>query len=338
MTASFKKRFYNIAHTMLLASGLIISASMQSAWAQNQQALQPYHIEVVIFERTNAAYNAPEHWPENVVLTYPPNYRVIHTPAESTELTTQPSQQLAGNAHREHSRPNTQNPETIAERIVLERPKSTYLLTNAARAINRKSSMRVLFHKAWQQTLVAPKQSPAIIINGGDSFDGRTELGGSIRFSLNKFIHVDSQLWLARFTPNYGQELNWPIPPIAPTALNTQARANYNMTVKQDTQDYGINTQAVTSTFNNTEAINNSDTFKNTDALNRYGSKSYTGTIGLQQPLSFSQDTPQLNNLTDEVVTLIQSRRMRSQEMHYIDHPRLGILIKVVAIPFSEAQ
>ncbi len=322
MTASIKKIFYNAAQTIMLSAGLIISVLVQSAWAENQQALQPYHIEVVIFERTSAAYNAPEHWPENVVLAYPPNYRVIRTSAESAELMTQPIENSTGN------NPHTVNPEKIAERIVLERPKSTYLLNNTARAINRKSSMRVLFHKAWQQTLVAPKHSPSIIINAGDTFDERTELGGSIRFSLNKFIHVDTQLWLARFTPNYGQELNWPIPPVAPTALNTQAHANYDMTLEQNVdhfeqspQDYGINTQAVTSTFNNTD-------------------NSYTGTIGLQKPLDFGrgQETPQLNNLTNEVITLIQSRRMRSQEMHYIDHPRLGILIKVIAIPFNRAQ
>lgn len=336
MTASIKKIFYNAAQAIMLSAGLIISVLVQSAWAENQQALQPYHIEVVIFERTSAAYNAPEHWPENVVLAYPPNYRVIRTSAESTELMTQPTENSTENAQWEQSSPNnhqnvasnTINPETIAERIVLERPQDTYLLTNTARAINRKSSMRVLFHKAWQQTLVAPEHSPSIIINGGDTFDERSELGGSIRFSLNKFIHVDTQLWLARFTPNYGQELNWPIPPVAPTALNTQAYANYDMTLEQNIdhfeqspQDYGINTQAVTSTFNNTD-------------------NSYTGTIGLQKPLDFGrgQETPQLNNLTNEVITLIQSRRMRSQEMHYIDHPRLGILIKVIAIPFNQAQ
>ena len=33
--------------------------------------------------------------------------------------------------------------------------------------------------------------------------------------------------------------------------------------------------------------------------------------------------------LVRQIVTLKQSRRMRSGEVHYLDHPRLGVLIQV---------
>jgi hypothetical protein len=34
--------------------------------------------------------------------------------------------------------------------------------------------------------------------------------------------------------------------------------------------------------------------------------------------------------LIKEIISLNQKRRMRSEELHYIDHPRMGILIKII--------
>lgn len=344
MRTAIKYRLRKIAFSCVLAIG----AQVSTVHAENQSPLQPYHIEMVIFERTAAAYNAPEHWPDNVALAYPPNYRVIHTPEESSALLVNqadlahPEQDTLSSTPENpgiastHTNDSTE-PKVVAERILLERPKSAYLLTNEATRINRKSTMRVLFHKAWQQALDSTQKSPSIIINGGDSFDERSELGGSIRFSVNKFIHVDTQLWLARFTPNYGQELHWPIPPLAPTALNTHLQTIStleSLNLEDEMQDYGINAQSINSAFSDSH-------------------NTYTGTMGLQNPqlqnapysntlsdgrFNPNQDQAQLSHLTNEVITLVQSRRMRSKELHYIDHPRLGILIKVIPIKFDEAN
>ena len=36
------------------------------------------------------------------------------------------------------------------------------------------------------------------------------------------------------------------------------------------------------------------------------------------------------------VVTLRQTRRMRSMETHYIDHPSIGILIRIEPVPDAD--
>lgn len=367
MTKPFKK--------VITACVIALTTQAYSVLAANQNTQLAYHIEMIIFERTSAAFSAPEYWPENIVLTYPPNYRVILTQEESlalvsnepplnAEINAEGNYQVNEQATKEENSPiteitqaaqNTQTPAAISQRILLKRPNNSYVLTNEANAINRKSTMRVLFHKAWQQRLDSTAKAPSVIINGGDTFDSRTELGGSIRFSVNKFIHVDTQLWLARFTPNYGQELNWPIPPMAPTAINTQRTTfdtlNLEDTLhfkqdtlhfKQDTQNFGITTQTVTSALNYLNPTHSNPTHSNPTYSNQeiVSNNTYSGTIGLQNHLgnNLLANEPQasLGHLTDQVITLKQSRRMRSKELHYIDHPRLGILVKVIPIALDE--
>lgn len=323
--------------TPLVLMCSVIAALTSPAHAQSQHTDKPYHIEMVIFERINNAYNTTEYWPTTQVLAYPPHYRVIQP---QDPLTATANNNLNNNLNNSAD----DNKPLVSERILWERPQETYALTAQANAINRKASMRVLFHKAWQQTLHNTPNAPAVIINGGDTFDARTELGGSVRVSVNKFIHVDTQLWLARFTPNYGQAQHWPIPPLAPTATTPASVNNApadpltikSLALEQDSPIFGINEQALA-------AMQATNVYRGTVSTQPSPIQPALGGTAFNNPtrhstLGSATRQPALQHITEQVVHLEQSRRMRSQELHYIDHPRLGILVKVIAIESPEAQ
>ena len=299
---------------------------------------QPYHIEVVVFERLATAYDAPEYWRKDFALAYPPNYRLIQPyeitlPSDNTDTAeinnTEPAQlsmdTMPADVEDDLTSINISEPTLPrSARALPERPAETYSLNAQANSIDRKSQMRVLFHKAWQQALIATEKAPYVVLTGGEVFDGVHELGGTIRLSVQKFIHVDTQLWLTQFGPNYGQESEWPIIPLAPTS-STPHQEQQDLLIQSDQApaEYGINQSAM-------NAITNTSTFSGTV----FSPNSFNNPLRLNNRLDVGQ---QRQYLANEVIVLEQSRRMRSQELHYIDHPRLGILIKIIPLSFEEA-
>lgn len=272
----FKRGAFTAANNTFLRQLLI--TLMLCVTATQVLAAQPYHVEVIVFERTATAYETSEFWRRDLALAYSPNYRLIQ-PSEATS-----------------------DEEASTGRIFFERPNSTLLLKAEARALNQKNKMRVLFHKAWQQTLSPTKQAPSVIITGGQAYDGIYELSGNIRFSVNKFIHVDTNLWLTRFSPNYGQASEWPYPPLTPD------QQHFNQFDAQSLTSNGIAGTRI-------------------------------NTAPLTDSYSLTSDAPKKHEYTvDEIIVLEQSRRMRSSALHYIDHPRLGILIKIKPIAYSETE
>ena len=318
----------NTALYRIIKAALLGSIAFGTQCLAAQEAPQPYHIEVIVFERLATAYDAPEYWRKDFALAYPPNYRLI----QSVDTLLPDDTGLASNENiNADDAQTTLNTDTSAvtlnsvpvpstdrnARALPERPAETYELNPQTNSIDRKSQMRVLFHKAWQQALIPTDQAPYVVLSGGEAFDGLHELGGTIRFSVNKYIHVDTQLWLTQFGPNYGQEPEWPSPPIEPTlATQIQTEPNFFLSEEDDTTEYGINHDSVNS-------ITTAPLFSGT-VLGR-------GNFNSRDTLNTRQ------HLANEIIVLEQSRRMRSRELHYIDHPRLGILVKIIPLSFEEA-
>ncbi len=291
--ATDNKRLLQMRQTTF--AGLALLMCFTLSWSNHAAARAPlpYHIEVIVFERNNSA---SELWSHNIVLAYPPNYRVI-MPSMNTEDDASGEAISINNA-----------------RTVNEIADSHYLLAPQAKKLRDKSTYRVLFHKAWEQTLGRKSQAPSIVINGGDLFDGKQELGGTIRFSVNKYIHVETDLWLSRFTPNLGQGSTWPPIPMAPTfsinAHHTDSRSLDRSGLGNDgsinlgeTQTYQINHATADDSYSYRQPNSN-----------------------LAQGFSTTQN----DYVSNRIVTMKQSIRMRSKELNYLDHPVLGVLIKIV--------
>jgi hypothetical protein len=156
----------------------------------------------------------------------------------------------------------------------------------------------ILFHGAWRQSLkqnLEQKGGPdstSLLIRGGASFDEHTELEGSISLSLLRYLHVDTNLWLTRFAP----QNNIPVPATEVEAENTDQASVINWP------------ELPVFPLLKTKVV---ETASSTDITPVMAEKKYQ---------------------VEEIVINKQSRRMRSYETHYIDHPKFGILIRLIPL------
>jgi hypothetical protein len=252
-------------------------------------AAPTHQVEAIIFERTVGTYNADEAWRKNPSLSYPLNYRMLKNP-------------------------NDINPNNNIDSFVLERPDTTYALKAEAYALRKKPGYRVLFHKAWQQTLTSPSKSPVIVITGGDKYDDYFELSGSLRISLSKYLHVSTDLWLTQFTPNLGNTMDIPYLPLTPDLVFTNHPSTFS------DNNYNSKNNDISFTLNNYST--------NNDSQNSYSNN--TNYLAQGTVLNTTKTTEQRSFLPQRITTTTQSARMRSMELHYIDHPRIGVLIKII--------
>lgn len=262
---------------------------------------QWYQVELLVFERREGGGTGPdvEGWPRNIALAYPPNVQHLVDPnGENTENETGSGTVIDAVGQ--------EPPFTLLERDQLQ-------LTDSARGIQRDSGLRVLFHQAWRQPMVPFEQAPAVIVSGGEKVDEHHELEGSVTFSVSRYLHMHTNLWLTEFETNYGQAIGqWPPLPKLPPKPGEVTDSNLSVDLRL------TNPQPVLNPWNSTETAYNTNGTgynlgqrSNTFQMNNYGYLS-------QQPF-----------VTKNIVALQQQRRMRSDELHYVDHPRLGILVLI---------
>ncbi len=204
--------------TLVIITSTVISGQLS---AQNQGRW--YSVEVLVFKRLGPETTTAEIWPNDIELSYPSDSRYL-TNASSGSL-----RLLSSGSHK---------------------------LNGFSYALRKSENYRVLAHKAWRQRMLSEDQSPSIILSGGESVDGHSELEGTIKIHIGRYLHVATDLWLTDTAPT--TESNWPRVPSRPGEVSNQ--------------------------------------------------------------LGF-------DSIAYPVVTLRERRRMRSKEIHYIDHPLMGVFI-----------
>jgi Protein of unknown function (DUF2803). len=198
-----------------------------------------------------------------------------------------------------------------------------YILENIAYPLQAENGLSILFHQSWRQPINAEESAPAIVINGGEQFGEHHELEGTVTFSRSRYLHIKSDLWLTQFTANYGQESeHWPELPSIPKRITTDP-LDITLTLDAPT---GIAPPNITGGL--IGGMSNTDFSLDLNA----------GTI-LDSDSRMTALLNDFSNLTDQpflvqkIATFNQKRRMRSGELHLIDHPKLGVL--VVVQPFT---
>ncbi|MEY3018794.1 MAG: hypothetical protein RL336_1929 [Pseudomonadota bacterium] len=280
-----------------------------------------YQIEMIVFAHHDDNAAQEEHWPDDVNLTYPSNMKTLfeltRLPQQvddsfSTTLQVDTPDLLAmleainQDKATSHNDPdvfetNTEQTTSAPENILVEdTPVVTDVPTDSSEDalpplafqlldtgdenlavalghLRRIDRYRPLFHHIWQQPLQDRQHSPSILVTGGDAYGKHFELEGSVKISVERYLHIDTDLWLHSFAPNFGQPATVQVPTLP---LPMQAEE-----VTQDT----IN--PLLSSFLN-------------------------------------DDT----HVVSRTVTLRQSRRMRSGEIHYLDHPLMGVIVLVTPL------
>lgn len=167
--------------------------------------------------------------------------------------------------------------------------------------MQRTGYYKTLFHETWVQPVRDESTAiPLIIDRSGDSGDW-PRLQGTVKLHIARYLHIETNLWLNTQGEYLPGEWRMPAPPLGPLSLIIEEPEP-----EEETPYYINNDESVLTAQNTT----------------------------LEEGLIAEETGPVYP--WRHAVLLQQKRRMRSKEVHYIDHPLIGVVIKFM--PLDEEQ
>lgn len=277
-----------------------------------------YQVEVIIFERgAHSSGDDPEGWQKNILLEYPENWQRLIDPQEEAARQAQADQEsslrLSDDFLQTLAEERGDGTQAALPAVVQpsspDGPKYFEFLAEETRglrqtrnALTRRNHYRVLFHETWLQPIGNSAKPLALILHGGKRYGDHYELQGYINLSVSRFLHIQTNLWLSEFSVNYGQDIgHWPQLPLEPHLAASRAPSSDALGAEHHSSD--------------------------ADIANLPSQKPHPSWE--DHAASWTEEIAESPYVVSQVSTLQQKRRMRSGELHYLDHPRLGLLIKI---------
>lgn len=155
-------------HTMIKRNLILFCLTISAFLCQYSHAKE-YAVELLIFSYDNPSSAWAESWPDDIALGFPQSLLTI-----------------GGNL-----------PEL-----------SNLRLNSAAQKLNAQNDISVLFHKAWKQDLTNRNSSVAVRIQGGPNYGNNQALEGWVKISVERYLHIRTDLWLSRGNTNIPQPFN----------------------------------------------------------------------------------------------------------------------------------
>ncbi|MBV1871406.1 MAG: peptidoglycan binding protein CsiV [Gammaproteobacteria bacterium] len=218
-----------------------------------------YQVEVLIFRYDIPFEATQEQWPKNIKRSFPYNLSVLETQASKSDR----------GAFR-----------TLSPKL--------FSFSGYEQELKRKKGIRTLYHAAWHQPRLDKTVSLPLLIQGGHlTEDNQFELEGSIRISIKRYIHIETDLWLSSYQP------------------------------KEKQTDYWQEFSSITGPLPYKESVQASENKLNPSR------PSYTETLA---PLPPEQPLYR----TKYIAQMQQTRRMNRDELHYLDHPLFGLLVRTI--------
>ena len=222
--------------------------------------------------------------------------------------------------------------EAQATRIALARPYQLLdddVLEFRAQARSlRRNGRRVAFHGAWWMHLPADVPTPALFLDRGADPDSAPwpDLQGSVRIDRSRYLHIDVDLWLntlAAYLPE-GWRIDAPPLPPASIAGRTLTGTERNPWAPQPTLSF-VNRAA------------DRVPAPGPRAAAQAAGEAITGPPGNgpEEPPGDDTATGDDRELAPaypwrHAIVHRQSRRMRSGEVHYLDHPVIAVVVKLL--------
>ena len=258
---------------------------------------QWYQVELLVFSRPAGA--GAEHWDAMPELAYPARSRFLIYPGEQptpTSTTSIPDRNVAA------AEPTVQAPQLPTAFATLAPGQRQ--LSGSAAAMQRSGRYRILFHEAWIQPMTDKGQTLPIILDRSGDGGQWPALQGSIKLYLSRYFYLDTNLWLNTGGEYLQGDWRMPAPPLAPASRPQEVTA-YSSLNRSSTALPAAEPAGELATAGSTPATTE------------------TATLGPQYPFRHA-------------VLLNTTRRMRSGELVYIDHPLLGVLIRITPLQTEE--
>ncbi len=169
-------------------------------------------------------------------------------------------------------------------------PNNSLILNKSFKAMSRSNDFEVLEFAGWKQALIKDKTGIPLTIKTGEQFGERYELEGQLTFRKNRYLHVKADLYLANY--------------IEGTSTNLQ--------------EWLLEDQLKAGSFSSTTQINPPPTKQ-------------SNVIMVQEEAreAFYTEESTTSYVASNIAHMSESRRMRSGEIHFLDHPKFGVLVTI---------
>ncbi len=206
-------------------------------------------------------------------------------------------------------------------------PRGYQEFSGKAALMQRGGRYSILFHETWVQPVAAEASSlPIVLDHSGDSQQW-PRLQGTIKLSLSRYLQLETNLWLNTAGEYLPGTWRMPAPPFGPPSVVIEEEQIVDVAAALADMP-----AATASVDDAAAAVVQTDTTGNTI----FEGAAADPDAGL--PAAASPQEAEVAETTAPVypyrhaVLLQQSRRMRSGEVHYIDHPMLGMIIKFTPV------
>lgn len=281
VATSLKRQCATLLRTVLGAAlGLIIAGH-----ALPLHAAKLYQVELVVFANATRSFERKEIWPSDIELTLPRPLQLLRV-ADGIAAGASADMNVFENLPREH-----------------------LALRNEAAALSR-SGHRVLLHTAWLQSIGNIDNARNVYLEGGNRIEPFHELAGTLRFYRQQFVHVDTNLWLAKFTTPNSQPALYQQQGTGITAANGTARNGETATASWPLPPL---------------PPQQSDSWGDENDASAAGSGDGDINALLAKEIA-----------VERIVLMQQHRRLKQKELNYLDHPLFGALI--VVTPYAAAN
>ena len=299
-------------HSITTVTRIILAAWLLLPIYTQAQTDQWYKVELLVFSRPAGA--TAERWDPIPDLNYPAKHRFLSYPGEepaalSGSSITNSSAGSSANSSANSSEPETANvlPSPALPKAFTTLPAAQRQLSGKAAAMQRSGRYRILFHEAWIQPMNAKAQTLPIILDRSGDGGPWPALQGSVKLYLSRYFYLDTNIWLNTQGEYLPGKWSMPAPPLAPTSEPQQ------VTVYSRPDQPGATSRS--------EPV----------------SRSTTGSTGQITPgMEPDMDAGESQYPFRHAVLLDQTRRMRSGEIVYIDHPLLGVLVTITPLAPAE--
>lgn len=266
-----------------------------------------YKVELMVFVQPSGAMS--EHWPATPQLAYPDDVRfliprndisdglqpedvIANTDLEPLSAAGQPASDGLAPLTAELSAQDDTTDWQLPTPFAVL-PSAQLEFGNSTAYMQRAGGYRILFHEAWAQPVNEQAQSEAIVLDVTPTADAWPELQGSIRLFLARYLHLETNLWLNTQGEYLPPGWNMPPPPVPPTPAPAVPAPSTEQPEYLSDEPWGPEDEAF-----------------------------LFDVITAQGPIYPYR----------HAVLMQQKRRMRSNEVHYLDHPLLGVVAKLTPL------
>jgi hypothetical protein len=307
---------------------LCVALPLTSVAQEEEEELSWYAIEVIVFERTGEIGRNAEAWP------FEPGLPKL---ADAVELSPEglSPEELAGKVSPESTETTDEAPAQVestptplappipsipmprAFQLVAE---EEYRLTDAWKSLEKSSAFRPLLHLALIQPGYPSEDARLVHVRNANAALGTVDV--PVDESVDERVDGGVETPSAGNDPDFGFEVT-----LSPriTVARDPAKAALDGTLRMHRARY-LHVEADLLYYRPLDGDASTAPENDPDAAPMLDSPD---TALIEQLLAEDDRAPRLFRLTE-------SRRMRSRELHYLDHPLFGMLVEIVPLELPE--